>query len=335
MTSFAKVRSGMQRTTPWQRIAPALALLACLSLAPAPGRAEPPVRIIVPLAPGSTADVAARLMGQHFAQALGRPVVVENLPAAGGVPGTAQLVRAPNDGSVLAMVASNHVINPALYPSMPYDPIGGVTPITVVGRFPLVLVAIPSLPVTNAGGLITLARQRPGRLHYGSGGNGSILHLAAELFRSEAGGLDVRHVPYQGSAQMVTDLLGRRIDFAFLAVTVAAPLVKAGKVRALGLSGAARSNLLPGVPTLAEEGLAGYRYDAWIALVAPAGMRPALVTRLHALSHQVLASSEGRAALARHGVEMVASTPAQAGAFLRAELAKQAALVRRSGATMD
>lgn len=323
----------MDCSRPWKLVAPAL--MACvLCLAPAVAAAQA-LRIIVPLAPGATADVAARIMGPRLAQALGRPLVVENLPSAGGVPGTAQLVRAPKDGSVLGLVASNHVINPAIYKSMPYDPLRDVSPITVVGSFPLVLVAIPTLPVKDASDLVALARSQPGKLNYGSGGNGSILHLAAELLRSEAGGIDVRHVPYKGSAQMVADLLGRQIDFAFLAVTVAEPLVKAGKLRALGMSTRARSSLLPGVPTLVEQGFAGYHYDAWIALVAPAGIRPELLARLHAIANEALASRDVREELARHGLTVVASTPAQAAAFFESELAKQAQLVRQSGAALD
>lgn len=323
----------MQRSRPSKFLSPAvLACLLCLAPALAAGQA---LRIIVPLAPGATADVAARLIGPQLAQALDRPLVVENLPSAGGVPGTAQLVRAPKDGSVLGLVASNHVINPAIYTSMPYDPLRDVTPITVVGSFPLVLVAIPTLPVKDAPELVALARSRPGLLNYGSGGNGSILHLATELLRSEAGGIDVRHIPYKGSAQMVADLLGRQIDFAFLAVTVAEPLVKAGKLRALGMSTRARSSLLPGVPTLAEQGFTGYSYDAWIALVAPAGIRPELAAALHARSMQALADPQLRAQLALHGVSVIGNTPAEAAAFFRSELEKQGRLVRASGASMD
>ena len=316
-------------------LAPALLALALWLSASLAHGGEGPLRLIVPLAPGATADVAARLLGPPIARTLGRPLMVENLPAAAGVPATAQLTRAPADGSVLALVASNHVINPALYKSLPYDPIRDVTPITVVGSFPLVLVAHPSLPVRDAKDLLALARQRPGELNVGSGGNGSILHLAAELLRSQAGGLDIRHIPYKGSAQMVADLLGRQIDFAFLAVTVAEPLVKSGKLRALGMSTPVRSALLPGVAPLAEQGLPGYHYDAWIALVAPAGMRPELVGQLHALSQRLLAQPEVREELARHGVTVIGGTPAQAAAYFKAELEKQGRLVRESGAAMD
>lgn len=325
----------MHRIETFKRSLTGVLLLALYLAAPAARAFEAPLRIIVPLAPGATADVAARLLGPHLAKALGRALVVENLPSAAGVPATAQVVRAPKDGSVLAMVASNHVINPALYKSLPYDPLRDVTPITVVGSFPLVLVAHPSLPVKDAADLVALARQRPGELNYGSGGNGSILHLAAELLRSEAGGIDIRHVPYKGSAQMVADLLGRQIDFAFLAVTVAEPLVRAGKLRALGMSTSARSDLLPGVAPLAEQGLPGYHYDAWIALVAPAGVRPELVAQLHALSAQLLAQPQFRSELARHGVSVTASTPAQAATFFKSELDKQGRLVRESDAAID
>lgn len=320
-------------------LAPAWLALAFGYLAPASlaSGAEPPLRMIVPLAPGATADVAARILGQHFSQATGRPVIVENLPSAAGVPGTAQIVRAPKDGSVLGMVASNHVINPAMAGgrAAPFDPLADITPITVVASFPLVLVAVPSLPVHGLQDLLALARTRPGTLNYGSGGNGSILHLATELLRVEAGGLDVQHVPYNGSAQMTADLLRHQIQFGFLALTVAQPLVKSGKLRALGVSTLTRSGLLPDVPTLAEQGLPRYNVDAWVALVAPAGMAPALVARQHALVRAALDAPTVRAALARQGMTVIGDDPAHAAAFFATELARYKALVRQSGGALN
>lgn len=317
----------------------ALPLLGLALAWPAAAHAAPvdaqPLHMIVPLAPGTTADLAARLIGRHFSQALGRPVVVENQPAASGVPATAQIVRGARDGSVLGMVASNHVINRAMGKALPFDPLTGVAPITVIGSFPLVLVAVPSLPVQGAQDLIALARAQPGVLNYGSGGAGSLLHLAVELLRAEAGGLDVQHVPYNGTVQMTADLLRKQVQFGFLSVAVATPLIRSGKLRALGVSTRERSAFLPGVPTLAEQGMPGYSFDAWLALVAPAGLPPQLVARYHALARQALASTEVRDALARQGMTFIGNSPAQAAAFLASELDKHTALVRQSGAALE
>jgi tripartite-type tricarboxylate transporter receptor subunit TctC len=316
-------------------LAPALLALFGCWLGPAAAAGGQPVRMIVPLAPGTTADFVARILGRRLALATGRPVVVENQPAAAGVPATAQIARGANDGSVLGVVASNHVINSAMIGHLPFDPLADVAPITVIGSFPLVLVAVPSLPVHGVQDLVALARQRPGTLNYGSGGSGSLLHLAAELLRAEAGGFDVQHVPYNGTAQMTADLLRQQIQFGFLSATVATPLIRSGRLRVLGVSTPTRSALLPGVPTLAEQGLPHYSFDAWVALVAPGGMAPPLVARHHALVRAALDAPEVREALARQGMTVIGNSPAQAAAFLAAELARHTALVRQSGAVPD
>lgn len=318
-------------------LAPAvLALCTCwLGPAAAAPAGGPPVRMIVPLAPGTTADFVARLLGRRLTLATGRPVVVENQPAAAGVPATAQIARAAGDGSVLGVVASNHVINPAMGKTLPFDTLADVVPVTVIGSFPLVLVAIPSLPVDGVQDLVALARARPGALNYGSGGSGSLLHLAIELLRAEAGGFDVQHVPYNGTGQMTADLLRRQIQFGFLSATVATPLIRSGKLRALGVSTPTRSALLRDVPTLAEQGLPHYSFDAWVALVAPGAMPPQLVARHHALAREALDAPEVRDALARQGMTVIGNSPAQAAAFLASELARHTALVRQSGAALE
>jgi tripartite-type tricarboxylate transporter receptor subunit TctC len=231
---------------------------------------------------------------------------------------------------VLGVVASNHVINSAMVKHLPFDPLADVAPITVIGSFPLVVVAVPFLRVHGVQDLVALARQRPGMLNYGSGGSGSLLHLAAELLRAEAGGFDVQHVPYNGTAQMTAHLLRKQIQFGFLSATVAAPLIRSGRLRVLGVSTPTRSALLPGVPTLAEQGLPHYSFDAWVALVAPQ-----LVARHHALVRAALDAPEVREALARQGMTVIGNTPAQAAAFLASELARHTALVRQSGAAPD
>ncbi|KRB40905.1 tripartite tricarboxylate transporter substrate binding protein [Acidovorax sp. Root70] len=308
------------------------ALAAAGTLAHAQG--DKPVRVIVPLTTGSTVDTLARALSPPLARALGQPVVVENIAGAGGVSGTAQLVRAPKDGQTLALVSSNHVINPAIYKSMPFDTLKDITPITVVGTVPLVLVATNALPVKSLKDLVAYAKANPGKVDYGSAGNGSVLHLAAELLKSE-GGIFLTHIPYKGTGPLTTDLIGGQIHLAFLSVTAAAPHVKAGRLKALGVSTTQRSQVLPEVPTLAEAGLPGYSFDAWIALIGPAGLPKAQVQKLYQDVKATLAQKEVQDIMAAQGIAPVGSPPESAEPFFKAELAKHADLVRRSGAVKD
>jgi tripartite-type tricarboxylate transporter receptor subunit TctC len=185
------------------------------------------IRLIVPNAPGSGVDMIARAMNERLGRALGKPVVVENLPGAAGVRGTQEIVRAPKDGSTIGMVSSNHAINPSIYKELPYDSIKDVTPISIVGGSPVVLVISPNLRVANLKELIALAKAQPGKLNFGSAGNGSILHLAGELLASEAG-VKLNHVPYKSGSQLLADVLGGHVEMAFLAVSSVVPQVKGG-----------------------------------------------------------------------------------------------------------
>lgn len=292
------------------------------------------LKLIVPLTPGSTVDTVARSMGNAMAAVMGHPVVIENLPGAGGMTGTAQLVKAPKDGSTLAMVSSNHVINPGIYKKPLFDALKDITPITVVGTVPLVLVVNPSVPAKNATELVALMKARKGELNVGSAGNGSVLHLAAELFGTEAG-VDITHIPYKGTGPLVTDLLGGQVQMGFLSVTAAAPQVKAGKLRAIGTSTRQRSAVLPEVPTLAESGLPNYSFDAWLAVIGPADLPRPEVDKLYQDLKKVVATPEVQQALGAQGIATIMNTPEQAAGFFRTELDKHLALVRKSGATAD
>ncbi|SEA82112.1 MULTISPECIES: tripartite tricarboxylate transporter substrate binding protein [Acidovorax] len=310
----------------------AAALAAAMPWAQA--QSDKPVRLIVPLTTGSTVDTLARALGQPLARALGQPVVVDNLVGAGGVSGTTQLVRAPKDGNTLALVSSNHVINPAIYKTMPFDSLKDITPITVVGTVPLVLVATNTLPVKNLRELVAYAKTHPGQVDYGSAGNGSVLHLAAELLKSE-GGIFLTHIPYRGTGPLTTDLIGGQIQLAFLSVTAAAPHVKAGKLRALGVSTTQRSTVLPDVPTLAESGLPNYSFDAWLALIGPAGLSKPLVQKLYQDVRTTLALKEVQDILAAQGIAPVDMSPEKTEPFFKTELAKHGALVQKAGAVKD
>lgn len=326
-------------TTTFRKRRGVAALLAAALAAPflsvcAQGLGEKSVRLIVPLTAGSTVDAVARVMANQYTKAMGHPVVVENLVGAGGVTGTVQLVRAPKDGLTIAMVSSNHVINPSIYKSVPFDAIKDITPISVIGTVPLVLVTHPSVPAKDLRELVALAKARPGELNYGSAGNGSSLHLAGEMLKSEAG-IDLKHVPYRGTGPLTNDLLGGQVQLGFVSVTAAAPHIKAGKLRAIGVSTPNRAPILADVPTLAEQGLPKYSFDAWISLIGPAGLPAATVNKLYNDTKAVLGTKEVQDALAAQGIVVIGSAPDAAAPFFKAELDKHAKLVKQSGASLD
>lgn len=309
-------------------------VLAPLGAVAQPAATDKPVRMIVPLAPGSTVDAVARALGPGLGRVLGRPLVVENVAGAGGIPGTSQVVKAPKDGSVLGMISSNHVINPGIYKSIPYDSLKDITPIAVLATVPLVLVVHPSVPAKNVAELLALAKARPGTLNLGSAGNGSTLHLAGELLVSETG-IDIKHVPYRGTGPLVTDLMGGQVQMGFVSVSQVAAQVKAGTLRALAVSTRQRSASLPDVPTLAEAGVPNYGFDAWIALIGPAGMAKPVVDAYAAAVRSAMASPEAQAAIVGQGLALLDIGPDAAPAFFQAELQKHQKLVKQSGATLD
>ena len=295
---------------------------------------DKPLRIVLPLSAGSTVDAVARTMSNALAKASGQPVIVENLPGAGGVTGTMQLVRAPKDGMTLGMVSNNHVVNPSLYKSMPFDSIKDITPITVIGTSPFVLVVHSSVPAKDLKELIALAKAKPGTLNYGSSGNGTVLHLAAELFKSEAG-IDIKHIPYKGTGPMMNDLLGGQVQMAFTSTSVAAPHIKTGAIRPIAISTQSRSGLLPDVPTFAEQGLKNYDFGGWIAVIAPAGVPAPIVAKRYSEIKAALASPEVKDWLAAQDFKVVADTPDATLPFFQSELVKHSKLVKESGATVD
>jgi tripartite-type tricarboxylate transporter receptor subunit TctC len=325
----------MMLSTQTRRFAAALAALT-LAAQPALAQSYPskPIRLILPLSTGSTGDVVARILAGPMSTALGQNLVVENLPGAGGVTGTQQLVRAPKDGYTIALITSNHVINPGIYKSLPYDSLKDITPITVIGNSPLVLVVNPNVAAKNTQELIALAKARPGTLNYGSSGNGSVLHLAGVLFATEAG-IDIRHVPYKGSGPLVGDLLGGQIEMGILGLPSVVGQVKSGKLRAIAVTTTQRTAVMPDVPTLAESGLPNYDFDGWIAFIGPAGLPQAVVDRIASETKAALALKEVQDAFAAQGLVAMGSTPEQSAQFFRTELDKHSRLVKQSGAALD
>lgn len=312
--------------------------LACLGLALpvslVQAQSDKPIRVVVPLSAGSTVDAVARAMSNQMAKVMGHPIVIDNLPGAGGMTGTVQVVNAPKDGLTLGMISSNHVINPSIYKKVPFDTLKDITPITVIGTVPLVLVVHPSVKANNVKELVALMKAKPGTLNLGSAGNGSTLHLAGVMFGTEAG-VEIRHIPYKGTGPLTSDIVGGQVDMAFISVTVAAPHIKSGKLRALGMSTKTRSAVLPDVPTLAESGLPNYSFDAWIALVGPAGLPAHMVQKYYTDTKTVLAQKEVQDALVQQGITVINSTPEQAVPFFKSELEKHAKLVKQSGATAE
>lgn len=294
------------------------------------------LRIIVPYPPGGASDIVARVMAEKMGQGLGQPVVVENKPGAAGNLAADFVAKAAPDGYTLLMgnVGPNS-ISPALYKSLPYDPIKDFTPISLVSSVPIVLVVNPTVvPVRNVEELIAAASKANPTLAYESAGNGSSNHLAMELFKSFAK-IDLQHVPYKGGAPAMADLLGGQIGMGFDTLPVVLPHVRAGKLRALAVAGTARTSLLPDVPTIAESGLVGYAASSWGGILAPAGVPPRIVARLHQEIVKTLRMPEVKEKLASSGIEAVDSTPAEFSAFLKTEISKWASVVKAANVRSD
>ena len=244
------------------------------------------------------------------------------------------IVKAPKDGSMLGMVSNNHAVNPSVFKNIPYHAVDDITPITLIGATPFVLVAHPSVAAKNVRELVALAKAQPGVLNYGSSGNGTILHLAAEMFVHEAQ-VDIKHIPYRGMGPLTADVLGGQIQMAFIAVAVAAPHVKAGALRAIGLSSTTRSPLLPDLATIAEQGLPNYALDGWVAVVGPAGLPRAEVDRAYNAVRSAVAAPEVRDALLAQGYQLQSPAPDATAAFFRSEVDRMAKLVKQSGLKLD
>ncbi len=296
-----------------------------------------PIRMIIPFAAGGPTDIVGRIMGAKMGQVLGQQFVVEDRTGAGGNIGADAVAKAAPDGyTILMATVSTNAINPGLYTHLPYDPINGFAPIGRVGVTPTLLLVHPSVPAKDVQSLIALMKASPGKYSYGSSGLGSILHLCGEEFKSKAGGLDVVHVPYKGSAPMDTDLMGGQVAWAFDATPTAMPLAQAGKVRAIGAGMAQRLAAMPDLPTLQEQGIAGYECYTWNAFLAPAGTPAPIVAKLNAAVNKALADPAVSSALEKAGINPTpGSTPQSTEAFVKAELAKWAPIIQASGAHID
>ncbi len=300
----------------------------------AQGGTGKPVRLILPISAGSGVDTIARAAGPALGKAFGQPVVIENLPGAGGITGAAAVVKAQPDGSTLGLVSNNHVINPSVFRTMQFDAIKDITPISVIGTTPLVLVVNPRVPARNVKELVALLKAKPDGYNYGSSGNGTIIHLAGEMFLDEAG-VSARHVPYKGTGPMMNDLIAGQVELGVVALNAVAPHLKAGTLRAIGVCGDKRSAAAPDIPTIAEQGLPRYNVAGWFAVVGPAGMPPAEVKRVHDAFARAFTSPEVLEAMKKQATVIEPGTPEAAASFFRSEATRYAALVKKANVKIE
>ena len=313
-------------------IASIAAALAALAAPAVHAQAWPTqaVKIVVPFSPGTGMDILARTVGPKLSEMWGQPVVVDNRPGASGNLGANAVAKSPPDGYTLVMGASTLVINKTLYRNMLYDPIADLEPIGLAANASLLLVAHPKLGITTAKDLVAQAKAKPGALVYGSPGIATPHHMAMELFKARAG-IDLVHIPFSATGPAVTQLLGGEVPIMFLPVHVAITHVKAGKLVALAMGGEHRHPLAPDVPTLAELGLRNANTDIWYALWAPAHTPAAIVNRIDADMQKALAMPDVREALAKQGMQVLTSSPAQLRALMEADVARWAEVVRAAG----
>lgn len=321
-----------------------LLLLASLTpalFAPLPGHAQAPwpskpIRYIVPFAAGGTTDILARVVGEKLGQALGQTIVVDNRPGQGGSAGAAELARAAPDGYTIGGgTISSHAINATLYEGrLSYDPVTSFAPITMYASQPNVLLLHPGVPAASLREFIALLKANPEKYAFGSAGNGTSQHISGELFKTMAG-VKMQHIPYRGSGPMIPELLGGTLPVAFDNIATALPHMKSGKVRALAVTSAQRSGAAPDVPTMAEQGLAGYELSSWQAVFAPAGTPSAIVERLHAEIAKILKMPDVAKRLGDLGLDLSGMSPAELAAVVRADVPRLGKVVKDSGAKAE
>jgi tripartite-type tricarboxylate transporter receptor subunit TctC len=280
-----------------------------------------PVRIVVPSPPAGGTDIIARVLAQYFSTTMGQQFFVENRPGAGNMIGIESVARAAPDGYTLLFVPSTLALNSVMYKKVSYDPVRDFAPVTLAAAANNVLVVNPAVPAKTLVEFITLAKQKPGQLTYGTPGIGTSPHMSMELFKSLAG-VDLQHVPYRGTAPAMTDVISGQITAMFSNALTAKPQIESGAIRALGVSGRKRSGALPDIPPIAEAGVPNYEATQWYGLVAPAGTPAETVARLHAEATAALKTQEMKDKLAGDGAEPVGTTPAEFAAHIKSELAK-------------
>lgn len=309
-----------------------LALAAASSASLAQGYPERPVKLVVPYAPGGSADIVARLVADEWGKALGKSLFIENKAGAGGNLGVDAVAKSPADGYTIGLQTVSLAINPALTAKMPYDTLKDLAPIGMVAASQHVLVVNNALPVKDVKELVALAKSGPGKLTYGSAGGGSTFHMSAELFKAMAG-VSIVHIPYRGGGPALTDTIAGQVDLSFPVLSAAQGHVQSGKLRALGVTGSKRSPLMPNVPTIAEAGVPDYAFETWFMVFAPAGTPKAAIDKLNQSLASVLQSNAVKERMGKEGFEPLVSTPAEAAARLQGEMPRWARLIKERGIT--
>ena len=308
-----------------------LALTAlCATLAFGQGYPNKPVKIVVPFTAGSATDILARTFGQKLSEIWGQPVVVENHPGAGGTIGAGIVAKSPPDGYTLLVHSAAQAYNPSIYPNLSYDTAKDFVEIVPLAGQPNVLVVAPATGYKTVNDLIAAAKKKPGELNFASAGTGSGTHINAEKFRLAAG-IDVVHIPYKGTPEAITDTMTGRVTYFFSPISAALPNVREGKLVALGVSTAKRSSALPGVPTIAESGLAGFDYNLWVGMFAPAGTPVDIVDKINRDVGRVLQTPEAKERLAALGAEAMPMSPAEFRKFVRDEIDDAAKVIKAAG----
>ncbi|HYH43184.1 MAG TPA: tripartite tricarboxylate transporter substrate binding protein [Burkholderiales bacterium] len=310
-------------------------VLALLAFLAASAHAQPypakPLRLVVPFAAGGGSDLVARTVAQKLTEALGQPVVVDNRAGAAGTIGAEIVAKSPPDGHTLLMGSSGPLaINPSLYAKLPYDAARDFAPVALVTVMPFMIVTHPSLPAQSVKELVALARSRPGELNYGSPGNGSTTHLATELLKAMTG-IRITHVPYKGVAPAATDLISGQVQVLTGDLSTLLPHVRSGRMRGIAVTSLRRSSLLPGMPTVAESGVAGYDATGWFGVLVPAATPAPVVERLNAAIVKGASSPDARERLAALGGEVASGSPAEFAAYVRSEAAKWGKVIRTIG----
>jgi tripartite-type tricarboxylate transporter receptor subunit TctC len=307
-------------------------ILAAVQAPTAPAQEYPskPIRFFV----GPGPDVLARLIGQKLTEAWGHQVVVDRRPAAGGVVAADTVAKAPPDGYTLLLSTASYTVSASLYPKLPYDFVKDLAPVSLLASLPFLLVAHPSVPAGNTRELIQLARAHPGQLNYASSGNGTTAHLAGEMLKNMAR-VSIVHVPYKGTTEGVTDLIGGQVHLMFAIIQSSLPYVKSGKLKALGISSVKPSAAAPGVPSMAESGLPGYEFISWNGVHVPAGTPKPIVTKLHGELIKALAQADIKERMFNLGMEPAGNTPEEFAVLVRNDIAKWGKVIRESGVKAD
>jgi len=311
----------------------AIALAAPLH-APAQGYPSKPVRVVVPFGAGGPADIYARYLGQRLQEALGQSFVVEDRPGAGSIIGTDIVAKSPPDGYTLLVMSNTHTVNETLVPKKPFALMKDFVAVVPINYSDLLLVVHPSLPVKSVKELVALAKSKPRGLNYASSGTGTPYHMAGELFKALAG-VDIVHVPHKGSGEARTSVMSGQVEMMLDAITTMAPVARAGRVRALGTSGAKRSTVMPEVPTIAEAGVKGYESTIWIGIMAPAGTPRQIAERLNAEVTKITSRADVKKTWNEQGAQPMTMTTGEFEKYLQADIAKWAKVVKLAGARTD